>query len=97
LWLLLLLITAQQGAVIHEVGHLAGVHGIDVRADQHGAADSSCALCPVFAQVVTPAFSYEFNVPIVTRAEIERGVELRVDAADYSATIPRSRGPPSTS
>jgi hypothetical protein len=97
LWLLLLLITAQQGAVVHEISHLSAAHGVDLRAGSNGAADSTCALCPAFAQVVTPAFSHSFALPALARAALERSVELPTSAADASIPTPRSRGPPSQS
>jgi hypothetical protein len=132
LGLLLLLITAQQGAVVHELSHYAaaGSAGAVVsgevsesgavtrsgdanradanRADANRAdvssasaagavADAHCALCPAFAQVLTPAFSHAFHVPLLDRADVQRSPDPRVDAIETAALTPRSRGPPSSS
>jgi len=93
LCLMLLLIAAQQGAVVHELSHFSGVQSIELR-DSGGTADSLCALCPVFAQVVTPAFSHTFHVPLLVRASAERISAPHIEAADTAIPTPRSRGPP---
>lgn len=97
LCLLLLMISAQQGAVVHELGHFHPLDRIDARADVDGAADTTCALCPVFSQVVTPAFSHAFHVPPLVRADLERSPEPLYAAVDAAVPTPRSRGPPSLS
>jgi hypothetical protein len=61
--LLLLLMGAQQASVVHELSHVSGWSNESVRVEAGTAADTSCALCPVFAQVVTPAFSHSFHIP----------------------------------
>jgi hypothetical protein len=63
--LLLLLIAAQQGALVHELGHLSSAIDGDLQVQSDPAADTLCALCPAFAQVVTPAFSYSFLIPLL--------------------------------
>jgi len=119
--LLLLLITAQQGAVVHELSHYSAAgsggdvnsgtattsgHGTtaldvddaDVRsASGVAVADANCALCPAFAQVVTPAFSHAFHLPLLDRADVQRSPDPRYGAAETAALTPRSRGPPSLS
>jgi hypothetical protein len=97
LCLLLLMISAQQGGVVHELSHIHGIGSIDVRADAGGAADSGCALCPVYAQAVTPAFSHTFHVPDLVRAKLEPSAEPQVAALGAAVPTPRSRGPPSLS
>ena len=97
LYLVLLLITAQQGAVVHELSHFSRVQGVDVHRDLGGLADSACALCPAFAQATTPAFSHSFHIPPLLRAKTERGVELQFAVVDAAIPQPRSRGPPSLS
>jgi hypothetical protein len=129
LGLLLLLITAQQGAVVHELSHYAAAgyggaaasgevsgsvavsrSGDANKADASSAdassasvavadvvADTHCALCPAFAQVLTPAFSHAFHVPLLDRADVQRSPDPRVDAIESAALTPRSRGPPSSS
>lgn len=94
LGLLLLLLIAQQGAVVHEVGHLSEISSNEAHA---GAAlvDATCALCPAFAQVVTPAFSHSFHIPVLLRAALERCADPLYVAVDAAVPTPRSRGPPS--
>lgn len=93
LGLLLLLLTAQQGAVVHELGHLVGAeqHAIGGRADF---GDASCSLCPAFAQVATPACSHSLPLPALARAAPEQSVEPRSAVLDIAPPQPRSRGPP---
>src|SRR5208282_5138626 len=97
LGLLLLLMVAQQGAVVHELSHVSGASNGELRAQSDVAADTTCALCPAFAQVVTPAFSHSFHIPLLVRTAAERISERRCEAADSAAPRPRSRGPPSLS
>lgn len=97
LCLVLLLVAAQQGAVVHELSHIAGAQGVDLNAGPGGKAEGTCALCPVFAQVSTPTFSHSFQMPAPLRTEIERRRELRIAAADTAIPRARSRGPPSLS
>jgi hypothetical protein len=97
LGLLLLLLTAQQGAIDHELGHFSHSGLADIRVNAGGAVDGTCAQCPAFAQVVTPAFSHSFHIPLLVRTPAERIPERRCAAADSAAPRPRSRGPPSLS
>jgi hypothetical protein len=97
LGLLLLLMVAQQGAVVHELSHVAGANNSELRVQSGGAADTTCALCPAFAQVVTPAFSHSFHVPLLVRFALELISEPRYLAIDAAVPRPRSRGPPSLS
>jgi hypothetical protein len=95
--LLLLLMVAQQGAVVHELSHVSGTNHVDLRVQSDGAADETCALCPAFAQVVTPAFSHSFHIPLLVRLTLEPVPEPRYAAIDAAVPRPRSRGPPSLS
>jgi len=97
LGLLLLLMAAQQGAVVHELGHASGAINGELRVQADWAADTGCALCPVFAQVVTPAFSHSFHLPVLVRSALELILEPRYPAVDAAVPRPRSRGPPSLS
>jgi hypothetical protein len=97
LCLLVLLISAQHGAAVHELSHFHGVDSIDVRINDGGTADSICALCPVYAQAVTPAFSHSFHIPVLVRARLERSAEPQYAAVIAEVPTPRSRGPPSLS
>jgi hypothetical protein len=93
LGLLLLLTMAQQGAVVHELSHVFGSGNAETKIDAAGA-DSTCALCPAFAQATTPAFSHSFHVPVFFRAATERSTILRIAAIDAAVPRARSRGPP---
>lgn len=97
LGLLLLLMTAQQGAVVHELSHLTGAAQAQLRIDAGGAADSTCVLCPAFAQAATPAFSHSFHIPLLVRTGSQLTPEPRFVGLDASVPRPRSRGPPSSS
>jgi hypothetical protein len=107
LGLLLLLMTAEQGAVVHELSHYSGATesgGVKsagtnavVRIDARGSADANCALCPAFAQVLTPAFSHAFQVPLLVRAGLQRSPDPGYLALETAVPTPRSRGPPSLS
>jgi hypothetical protein len=94
---LLLLMVAQQGAMVHELSHLSGAANGELRAQAGEAADTTCALCPAFAQVVTPAFSHSFNAPLLVRFALELTPEPQLLALEAAVPRPRSRGPPSLS
>jgi hypothetical protein len=97
LGLLLLLMVAQQGAVVHELSHVSGASNGALRVQSDGFADTSCALCPAFAQVITPTFSHSFHIPLLVRFALEVISEPRYSAIDAEIPQPRSRGPPSLS
>jgi hypothetical protein len=97
LGLFLLLLTAQQGAVVHELSHLSGADHAQVRVDAGGTVDTTCALCPAFAQAASPAFSHSLQIPLLVRVGSQLSPELRFLAVDASVPRPRSRGPPSLS
>ena len=94
LGLMLFLISGQQGAVVHELGHFAGAHTPDSAQAAEDSLDPACALCPSFAQAASPAFSHSFVLPLLVRAYTERRVEAPTRAATSAAPAPRSRGPP---
>jgi hypothetical protein len=95
--LFLLLLTAQQGAVVHELSHLSGADRAQVRVDAGGSADTTCALCPAFAQAASPTFSHSFQIPLLARIGLQLTPEPRFVGVDASVPRPRSRGPPSLS
>jgi len=97
LGLLLLLLTAQQGAVNHELSHFSPADQAALRIDAGGVADASCALCPAFAQAVTPTFGHSFEIPLLVHTTSQLNPEPRFIAVDASVPQPRSRGPPSSS
>ncbi len=94
-WLLsLLLVFAQHGALLHELGHLG--HGDTAGATLH--ADSladagQCSTCNAFAQVSNPAGAAA-AVLIVDNAGLLPVPEPRYTIAGAQAPTPRSRGPP---
>jgi hypothetical protein len=91
--LLLLLMAAQQGAVVHELSHFAEAKTADLRVSSNEAA-TPCALCLAFAQVVAPAFSHSFHIPLLVRFALERVFEPLHAAIDAAVPPARSRGPP---
>jgi hypothetical protein len=95
--LVLLLIAGQQGALVHELGHLSGIHGPDLSAGSQHPAEPVCALCPSFAQAASPAFGYSLPLLPAPAAAIDRIVARIVGIIDVSVPTPRSRGPPSLS
>lgn len=97
LGLLLLLMVAQQGAVVHELSHVVDADHVGLRAQTDAGVDKSCALCPAFAQVVTPAFSHSFHIPFLVRLVLDPVSEPQYAAIDAAVPRPRSRGPPSLS
>jgi hypothetical protein len=97
-WLLsLLLVFAQQGAVLHELGHLSqGGHdaGATLRAHPQPASGAACQTCEAYAQVANPAASGPTTVPLDPAAFIRTPDPSHTIAGTDSPT-PRSRGPPS--
>jgi hypothetical protein len=78
LGLLLLLMVAQQGAVVHELSHVSSASNGELRVQSGAAADTTCALCPAFAQVVTPAFSHSFHIPLLVRFALEPRIRASI-------------------
>jgi len=96
-WLLaLLLVFAQHGAVLHELGHLShgdGASGTTLRADLHAPDGGLCLTCEAFAQVANPAAAGASDVAVCPAALLPtRDPCYAVVGADTPA--PRSRGPP---
>ena len=89
LGLLLLLMAAQQGAVVHELSHFSDANHGGLRVQADAAAEKACALCPAFAQVVTPAFSHSFHIPLLVRFALES-----VSRAPICGGRRRSSSPP---
>jgi hypothetical protein len=92
--LLLLLLSAQQGAVVHELGHLAGAAGGSELSLDSGNSNTPCALCPAFAQASSPAFSHSFALPLLARATPEPQSTPQFAVIDAAVPTARSRGPP---
>ncbi len=91
--LLLVLILAQQGAVVHQLSHVSCTGNTGLKAGS-AAADTACALCPAFAQVDTPAFSHSFHIPLLVRTALTSSSESLLAVFDTAVPTARSRGPP---
>jgi hypothetical protein len=92
--LLLLLLTAQQAAVVHELSHTSFVSGGSEFSVDSGNAGSPCALCPAFAQASSPAFSHSFQAPLLVRAPLEPSAKPLIAVIEAAVPTARSRGPP---
>jgi hypothetical protein len=94
LGLALLLLLAQQGAILHEVSHICRV-GTNVQA--HVQADSflekTCELCVAFSQVASPAGN---TLPVIRfePSACVAGAQTPSAATPADVPTPRSRGPP---
>jgi hypothetical protein len=89
----LLLVFAQQGAMLHELSHIYPVGSAQVRYENDLLAGKICDICAAFAQVGNPASASVAVLPAVAT------VCHYVPAPLYSivateALPPRSRGPP---
>jgi len=97
-WVLsLLLVFAQHGAVLHELGHLShGGHdaGATLRADLQPGSGAVCQTCEAYAQVANPAASGPASLPPDPVAFIRTPGPCYA-VADAESPTPRSRGPPS--
>ena len=96
-WLVsLLLVLAQHGALLHELGHLSrGTAAAGTALQPHpGALESgACLTCEAFSQVANPATAGAAHVPASPAALIPTPApRYAIVAAD--APTPRSRGPP---
>lgn len=96
-WVLsLLLVFAQQGAVLHEIGHLtqsADVHGVTGVSQQQPSQNAFCPACEAFAQVASAAPAPIAEVA-VSRAAIVPIPEPSYLIIGADAPTARSRGPP---
>jgi hypothetical protein len=96
LGLALLLLTAQLGAILHEVGHICRV-GTNVTQQVHADTylEKACDLCVAFSQVANPT---GHTVEVARFEPSSCAAESVVPCANTPADIPtpRSRGPPSS-
>ena len=90
------LLLSQQGAIVHEIGHLAefGAGAANgPRSTGHGPGDLQCEACLAFAHLAGVA-----TVNVVPPALLSFGFEMRDNEARASiaadAPAARSRGPP---
>lgn len=95
-WILsLLLVFAQQGAVLHELGHLShGDRGSTpaLRGDVQ-ILDGACSTCAAFAQVTNPAAGSASILAASAAAYLETPAPVYALVAADTPT-PRNRGPP---
>ncbi|MDE2295583.1 MAG: hypothetical protein KGL36_09025 [Gammaproteobacteria bacterium] len=92
--LLSLLLFAQQGAIVHELGHVTAWLRAATQVGPAHRAGKPCALCPVYAQAVTPACGHAYPNPPLAHATPERAAEPEPATAGAAAPRPRSRDPP---
>jgi len=94
LGLALLLLTAQLGAVLHEVSHICRV-GTNVQAQAHSdtVLEKTCDLCFAFSQVANPAGS-TVAVGLFEPSSCAAGSLAACAATPADVPTPRSRGPP---
>jgi hypothetical protein len=97
LGLLLLLITAQQGALVHDFEHVARLTSVGASLDSALLGDAACALCPAYAQAASAAFSHAFPVLQFGRVPALGSVPFSPAAILAALPTPRNRGPPSLS
>jgi len=93
LGLLLMLVTAQQGAVLHELSHICRQGSAQSRVEVIGLGVKTCEQCLAYSQVVNPA---AHSTPILL---VVPPAALPLAAPHYcviarQAPAPRSRGPP---
>jgi len=89
----LLLALSQQGAMLHELGHLHRLSGVPTWTEMDLAADRICQLCIAFSQVANPASA---SVPISPSpsAAVQPGSQPDYSIVAADIPTPRSRGPP---
>src|SRR5215469_10247344 len=69
--LALLLVLDQQGALLHELGHLhrgADAAAVTLHAEAHPAEGPGCPTCEAFAQIANPASAAVHTVPLCPAA-----------------------------
>ena len=96
LGLVFLVLTAQLGAVLHEVSHICRV-STNVHEQFHAdtALEKMCDLCVAFSQVANP-FGNNVDIARFEPSSCAAGT-FRLCAADpVDVPTPRSRGPPSS-
>jgi hypothetical protein len=94
--LALLLVLDQQGALLHELGHLhhgALAAAVTLHAEEHPADGLGCPTCDAFAQIANPASGAVHAVPLCPAAFLPTPAPC-YSIAGALAPNPRSRGPP---
>jgi hypothetical protein len=95
--LVVLLVAGQQGAVLHELGHLTGAQQPTRTVESPQPSDPVCALCSEFAQVSSPTFAYSFDLPPIAPTASVALSAPQITSVDAPVPTARSRGPPSLS
>jgi hypothetical protein len=89
----LLLVFAQQGAMLHELSHIHRVGTDQVRYEGGVLGSKFCATCLAFAQVGNPASAPSAVLPAVAAVQYY-APEPVYSIIGAEAPPPRSRGPP---
>jgi hypothetical protein len=90
----LLLLLAQQGALLHAVSHICRVgSNLEAQVQADTLLEKSCELCLAFSQVANPAGN---TVPVVRFEPLACAAGSSPSCASTPAEVPtpRSRGPP---
>jgi hypothetical protein len=91
--LALLLVFAQQGAVLHELSHVYRTGAPELKNEATLIDGKLCETCLAFAQATSPASGTMFVPPVVAAVRhVSPEPEYSIIAA--GAPAPRSRGPP---
>jgi hypothetical protein len=96
-WVLsVLLVFAQQGAVLHSLGHLshAATHTGPQLVQLQESDSGSCPSCDAFAQVTNPAGGCAPDLVVCRQRLLAEVAGCHAFEGAYALT-PRSRGPPS--
>jgi hypothetical protein len=93
--LALLMLLAQQGAVVHELSHLQtqAARSPSSAPDESAAHDALCLSCLAFAGVASAARPDAFQAPLLSFSPPQTA-QVAVAALVAEALAPRSRGPP---
>jgi hypothetical protein len=93
LGLVLLLVFAQQGAMMHELSHVYRTGSAGLQNEKTFLDGKLCETCLAFSQVANPASASLFVPPVVrTVRHLSPAFQYAFIAA--GALAPRSRGPP---
>lgn len=91
--LALLLVFAQQGAMLHELSHVYRTGATELKNDATGLDGKLCETCLAFAQAANPASGTVFTPPVVAATRYV-SPEPQYSIIATAVPAPRSRGPP---
>jgi hypothetical protein len=89
----LLLVFAQQGAMLHELSHIPNAGSQKVCYEGNAPGGKLCETCAAFSQVGNPASAPTANLPCVAVTH-HCASEPTYSIVGAEAPAPRSRGPP---